>query len=192
MTVGCLVLSSSSLFAQKPATTDVRQIDSYVKSIDRIVHRRKEPDMVFADTGDYDGDRPDWKRFASIKELDKSRDEKETYSVAYNWREKGKLAAANFTYFSPSGDWSQYVEHYFRPNGSLAFVRAELRTFEGDCAIKQKYYFDRKGRRLKRTVSYFDLNTNKPKKPCVGADALKFDYYTSVGKLPFASLLKEK
>src|SRR5262249_40796199 len=156
------------------------------------VKKKKEPDLVFANTADYETNDPKWQKFDSIKILDKFRESQEAYSIAYNWRSKNKLAGSNFTFFSPSGDWSQYVEHYFRPNGTTAMVKAELRTFMDDCVIKQKYYFDGRGRRIKRTLAYFDLNTNKPKHRCLGADALKFDYYASVIKLPFANLLEKK
>jgi hypothetical protein len=191
LVVVSLTLLTVSVHAQRATMAEGKQIDTLAKAIERATKGQKEPDLVFADTGEFDENKPNWQRFASTKELDKSRETKETYSIAFNWRSKGKLTASNFTFFSPSGDWAQYVDHYFRPDGSTALVKAELRTFEGECAIKQKYYFDRKGRRLRRTVAYFELSTNKPKKPCLGADALKFDYYRSVSRLPFASLLRK-
>jgi len=187
-----LSLSPFASFAQKGSSAEAKKVDSLARSVDRMTGRRKSPDLVFADTADYEADKPKWTTFKSIEELDKFQESHEIYSIAYNWRSKGKLLATNFTFSSPSGDWAQYVDHYFGPDGSTALVKAELRTFEDDCVIKQKYYFDRKGRPFRRTVAYFDLNTNKRKKPCLGADELKFDYYRSVTALPFAELLKKK
>ncbi|MEP6849372.1 MAG: hypothetical protein ABI999_10985 [Acidobacteriota bacterium] len=187
-----LTLFTVSVYTQRVKTSEVKQIDSLAKAIERGTNRRKEPDLVFADTGEFDENKPHWQRFGSTKELDKSRETKESYSIAYTWRSKGKLTASDFSFFSPSGDWTQYVEHYFRADGSTALVKAELRTFMDDCVIKQKYYLDKRGKRFRSTVNYFDLNTNKPKHRCLGADALKFDFYKSVRKLPFAQLLKQK
>ncbi|MEP7074811.1 MAG: hypothetical protein ABI878_03300 [Acidobacteriota bacterium] len=193
----CSLAASVTLFvvsvcSQQTANPNVKQINTLAQAIERATNRQKEPDLVFADTGEFDENKPNWQRFRSTTELDKSREEKESYSVAYTWRSKGKLTASNFTFFSPSGDWTQYVEHYFRSDGTTALVKAELRTFMDDCVIKQKYYLDKRGKRIRSTVNYFDLTTNKPKRRCLGSDALKFDYYKSVEKLPFAKLLKQK
>ena len=183
-------LFAGNAFGQRASSAEIKKIDTLGRSIERMTDRSKRPDLVVADTADYDVEKPDWRTFKSIKELDKFRENQETYSIAYNWRSKGKLAASNFTLFSPSGDWTQYVEHYFRPDGSAALIKAELRTFMDDCVIKQKYYVGAKGKILKKKVAYFDLKTNKRKRRCLGADALKFDDYSTVAKLPFASLLK--
>jgi len=179
---------SVSAGAQTKQTAATRAIDKYVKSVEALTGSRTQPDVVTADTADADADKPDWKHFGSPAELDKAREEKETYTIAFNWKRNGRIVASNFTFFSPSGDWSQYVFHFFRSDGTLARVDAELRTFMDDCVIKQKFYFDRGGKRLRKTLAYFDLNTNKPKRRCLGADALKFDYYRSSAKLPFPML----
>jgi hypothetical protein len=172
--------------AQTKPTTVTRTIDKYVKSIEKLTGSRKEPDLVMADAADIEAEKPDWKKFDSPAALEKARQEKETYTIAFNWKKNGKIVASNFTYFSQSGDWSQYVYHYFRENGTLARVDAELRTFNDDCVIKQRFYFNRAGKRLRKTLNYYDLTTNKPKERCLGADALKFDYSRSVAKLPFS------
>lgn len=176
---------SFSAAAQTKQTSATHTIDSYVRSVEKITESREQPDIVMADTADPDADKPNWKQFGSPAELEKAREEKETYTIAFNWKKDGKIVASNFTFFSQSGDWSQYVFHFFRANGTLARVDAELRTFMDDCVIKQKFYFDQRGKRLRKTLAYFDLNTDKPKKRCLGADALKFDYYRSAEKLPF-------
>jgi hypothetical protein len=192
LAVFLISLAVFSATAQTRATAATRAIDKYVKSLEALSDSKKEPDLVMADTADtadIEADKPAWKRFESTAALEKAREEKETYTIAYSWKKNGKLAATNFTYFSPSGDWSQYVYHYFREDGSLAMVSAELRTFMDDCVIKQKFYFNPSGKRLRKTINYYDLTTDKPKKRCLGADALKFEYFASAAKLPFSALI---
>jgi hypothetical protein len=104
------------------------------------------------------------------------------------------VVGSNFTEFSPSGDWTQYTFHYFRPDGTLAKVEAELRSFYGDWIVTRNYYFDASGRRIKKTARYLDLNTKKPKKPTKDITddtngTFAVTYYKKVGKLPFAGLL---
>jgi hypothetical protein len=183
--------------AQKGRNAEVRRIAAYVKTLDAFVKRNKRPHLIFADTSVYDrGSEPQWRKFASEKALEKFREQTETYTIAYNWRRQGRIVKSNFTLFSPSGDWAQYVYHTFRADGTLAFAQAEMRTFNGELVIVQDFYFDRRGALLKKTIKYRDLQTDKPIKPTKeflenNADfSDNVEYYKKTSKLPFASLLK--
>jgi len=189
-----VIAVGASAQARNPA--EIKRIDALVRSIDKIA--RDDNKIVVADTADFDKDaKPVWKLFESEKALDKFRDTSETYTIAFNWRRRGKIAASNFTLFSPSGDWTKYVFHYFRPDGSLAVVKSELRTFYGEFIVKESRYFDKRGRLLKRTVGYFDLTSGKPKKPTKemrddNPSVYRVDYFKNVNKLPFAKLLSQE
>lgn len=185
------------VFAQKSKNAEIRRIDAYVKTLDRFVKNRK-PHLIFADTADFDAESaPKWQKFASEKALEKFREERsETYTIAYNWLQKGKIVKSNFTLFSPSGDWTQYVYHDFRADGSLAHLQSEMRTFNGDLIIIQDFYFDRAGRLLKKTVKYRDLQTQKPIRATKefletkGNFSNDVEYYMKTNKLPFAKSIK--
>ena len=190
-----LLTATLSVFSQPAKTNTVARIVAYAKSIDKIADRRKEPDLVIADVSDYDTEKPEWRKFKSTKELEAFREKTETYTVAYNWRTNSKIVSSVFTVFSPSGDWAQYVTHYFRPDGSAAKVNTEMRTFNGDYIIVREYYFDSRGKLLKKTAKYLDLTTKKPKKPTAemldeNSDFFKADYYKKVSVLPYYSLTK--
>jgi len=177
-------------------TTDVRNINSYVRSIDSFVKNGRNI-LIVANTADYDKEKPEWKRFDSEADLEKFREKTETYTIAYNFRKGGNLVASNFTKFSPSGDWAKYLNHYFRNDGSLAKVTRELRTFYGDFIVIEDLYFDRKGKQLKKSVRYLDLTSHKPKKPSKeDLDGFDFtlkekDFYKRSSNLPFAELLSK-
>lgn len=187
-------------FAQTNKKAEIRRIEAYCKTIDAFVKRNKTPHLVFADISDYNDDSKEkWRKFASAKALEKYRETTaETYKIAYNWRKNGKLIHSAFTLSSASGDWAQYVYHYFRTDGTLAKVKSELRTFYGDLIVLQTLHFDKKGRLLRKTIQYKDLRTGKPTKPekeylegttdFVGGK----DYFKKVSKLPFAKLLRQK
>lgn len=178
--------------AQTGKTAEIKRIRAYVKTIDAFVGK-KNPHLIFADTSDYnEGSKPKWRKFASVKALEKFRAQTETYTVAYNWRKNGKLVQSNFTLFSPSGDWAQYDFHYFRADGTVAKVTSELRTFMGDLIILRNFYFDGKGKLLRQAIQYRDLNTNKPVKKPKDGDFQTTDVtiYKTVRRLPFARLIK--
>jgi len=189
-------LFSAAASAQTGKKAEIKRIDAYVKTLDRLLKRSRKPQLIFADTSDYnEGSRPKWRRFASENALEKFRTKTETYSIAYNWLQKGKLVRSNFTLFSPSGDWAHYVYYSFRADGSLAKAESEMRTFNGDLIIIQDFYFDRQGRLLKKTIKYQDLQTQKPIKPTKeflennGDFSGDVEFYKKTSKLPFAKLL---
>jgi len=179
--------------AQTSKNAEIKRINAYVKTLDALVKRNKRPRLIFADTSDYnEGSPPKWQKFASEKSLEKFRDKTETYTVAYNWLRRGKIVQSNFTLFSPSGDWAQYDFYYFRENGTIAKIASELRTFYGDLIVLRDFYFDGKGRLLRQTIRYRDLNTKKPVKKPNDGDFQTTDVtiYKTVRRLPFARLIK--
>ncbi len=193
-----VALAVLPIMAQKGKNAEIKRIDAYVKTLDALVKKAKAPHLIFADTSDYnEGGKPKWQKFANEKALEKFRTEtSETYTIAFNWLQRGRIVKSNFTLFSPSGDWTQYVFHNFRADGSLAHAQTEMRTFNGDLIIIQNFYHDRAGRLLKKTVKYRDLITDKPIKPTReflknNADWLNdTEYYKKTNRLPFANLLK--
>ncbi|CAN5457856.1 hypothetical protein BH10ACI3_BH10ACI3_01290 [soil metagenome] len=195
----CAAFLCSDTPAQAAKSADVKAIDTYCKSVDAIIKKRKTPELVFADISDYNDDaKSKWRKFASEKALEKFREKTETYTIAYVWRKNLKLAGVNFTLFSPSGDWTRYIYSYYREDGTLAKVTIEHRTFYGDYIMLQDIYFSAAGKVLRKTTSYKDLATKKPKK--LSKEFLEdnkalmkdVDYYMTTGKLPFAHLLKKK
>ena len=189
-----VVLMVSLTTAQTKSSTEVRRIDALAKSIDRVAKRSKK--LVVADTANFDEDKTTWQLFDSEDALEKFRDKTETYTIAYSWKHSGRVIASNFTLFSPSGDWTKYVLHYFRTDGSVGLVRSELRTFYGEFIVKDDRYFDPRGRLIKRTRKYFDLTTGKPKRPTNemredNSSFYRVDYFKKAGDLPFAKLLAQ-
>lgn len=189
--------AAATVSAQAARTTTVVGIEAYAKSIDKMVESRKTPDLVCADVADQEKDEnAKWQKFDSEAALEKFRETTETYTIALNWRKNGKLVASNFTFFSPSGDWAKYVYQYFREDGSLAKVKVDYRTFEGDLIILQNIYFSPAGKLLKKTNRFEDLTTHKPKR--VKKDSFdqgmlnEVDYYKTTRKLPFAKLIAAK
>jgi hypothetical protein len=185
------------VFAQSSKKAEIRRIDAYCKTIDAFVKKYKSPHLVFADVSDDNEDKPKWKKYNSEKEFEKARETVESYDIAYVWRKTGKIIMTNFTLSSPSGDWAKFIYHYFREDGTLAKVESQLNTFYGNFSVVRDIYFDRKGKVLKKTLKYLDLETQKPKKP--GKDDILDNgnnieefYYKKTSNLPFAALLRKK
>lgn len=78
------------------------------------------------------------------------------------WRVGGRIRAANLLETTPSGDWSKLSKYCFRPDGSLAFIFSELRTFYGNVRVEDRLYFDLTGRQIRTLRKAFDMNSEKP------------------------------
>jgi hypothetical protein len=192
-----LTITIAAVFAQPKVDASVRQIDAYVRMVDRMMQRRKAPDLIIADVSDYETDVPEWRAFKTEKDLERFRESTETYTIANNWRQRGRIVSSFFTLFSPSGDWAQYVTHYFRLDGTAAKVIIEMRTFNGDYIVTRSMYFDTRGKLLKKAAKYLDLTTKKPKKPTPemldeNSGFFPGEYYKKVSSLPFYSLTRTK
>jgi len=182
--------------AQINNKAEVKQIDNYCKTVNKLVESHKNPQLVFADVSQTDKSK--WRRFASEKSLKEFRENTETYTIAYNWQKNSRIVMSNFTIFSGSGDWVQYVNHYFREDGTLAKAESELRTFHGNLIVSQEFYFDKKGKLIKKNLEYLDLETQK--KVAANDEFLdahegflkQVDYFKNTSKLPFAHLLRRK
>lgn len=185
-------------FAQGKNAGSIRQIDAYVKAVDKIVANRRSRKIVIADVSDENAGRPKWRKFESETAFEKFRQNSETFTIAYNWKNSGRTVASNFTEFSSSGDWAQYAFHYFRRDGSAAMIRTELRTFNGDFIFIEDRYFDVQGRQINKRSKYLDLGTKEHIKPTkeMRNESSGYlsgsSYYKSVAKLPFVRLLGGK
>ncbi len=176
----------TACYAQKA----IAEADAYVASVREFVEKQGEPHLILADVSDYNqGSDPKWKKYLSVKEFENLREEEESYTIAYVWLKDGKPVAVNFTYSSPSGDWAHYAEHVFRPGGSVAEIKRELRTFLGDLIVIRTSLFDENGNELRNSKEFLDLSSHKPVEPTDEFQDIDVDVYKKVSDLPFSELL---
>lgn len=174
---------------------EIRSIDKLVKRIDGVIRTKRKPDSVFADLPK--GSAPRWRKFSSAKALETYRLRNEVYSIFYNYHDRGRIALAVLTVSSQSGDWVNYVNYYFRADGTIAKIASEYRTFVGDYVALRNIYFDRKGKVLRRTVRYLTLRGRVSTKPTAdelrdNGPMMRITIYASVRKLPFAKLIRPR
>lgn len=173
-----------------PDGTTLADVQAYVKEAREFVEKQGEPHLIFADVSDYnEGAKPVWRKYASMVDFQNAGEEAESYTVAYVWLKEGKVIGVNFTYSSPSGDWAHYAEHVFRPDGSVAEIRKELRTFMGDVIVIRTTVFDPSGKELKVSKEFLDLNTQKPVAPTENFQDVDVPVYKKASDLPFVSEL---
>ena len=94
----------------------------------------------------------------------KAPEDSPTFESITLFESHGALILAERVRATPSGDWSETSSSYYRPDGTLAFVFAELRTFHGNVRVETRLYLDASGTVLRRLESVFDLEGGTPRK----------------------------
>lgn len=185
-----LFIFSVSISAQVNKKAAIKQIEAYSQTLDAFVKSHKTPNLITADVSDYTKNTPAvWKKFKSAKALDRAG----YYESADVWQKDNKVVVANFSFYSPSGDWASFTNHYYRADGSLAKVEYQLNTFalEGHpISLIQNNYYDQNGKLLRKTTKYYNPETKKQKKAgevnFMNRDA---EIFKKTSQLPFASLV---
>lgn len=170
---------------------DIPAIEAYARQLDAYAKRNARGGRLFADTANYtDDSAPRWQEFRSKRAVERA----ESYSVATVWTQpSGGGLLVDFSLSSPSGDWAQYANYYYRADGTLAKLHSELRTFMGDLIVIRDRFYDTSGKLLQEKTRYLDLKTRKPKKVAAGSfQDIPLELYSRTSDLPFHSLLKKR
>lgn len=189
--LGITTSRAALLQAQNPSD-NIASIEAYSKQLDAYTKRNARAARLFGDTRAYEsGDEPAlWKEFKTKRALQRA----EVYSAATAWTgTTGDVVVVNMDLSSPSGDWAQYNNYYYRSDGTLARLRAEMRTFMGDVIIIRDRFYDSKGKLLQEKTRYLDLQTRKPKK--IKEDEfmdMPTEVYAKTSALPFSALIKKR
>lgn len=187
----CLLLYSGAMGQRPaPALSPTRTVNSYVKQIDQFIKLNPKKHRIFGDVASGTTDESSrWQEFKTEAERDQADTGENLNESAYVWSKAGKLVGVSLTLQSPSGDWTQFVMYYFREDGTLAKIRARLNTFYGDFTVRRERVYGPSGTLLRTTANYFDLNSQKPKKPVKDLPDFPIPVYLKAQDLPFYNLL---
>jgi hypothetical protein len=179
---------------QKPAPpkTELAAIASYARTIDQFIKRNPKRARIFGNVAGVEDDADKWREFKSAKQMERADEGDNLSESAYVWFKDGRLVAAKFTFTSPSGDWAHYVNYYFRADGTLAKIHAQLNTFssaDGGLSVVREKVYGATGKLLHTSTRYLDLKSQRPRKR---ADFMNqpIPDYKSVRALPFAKLIR--
>lgn len=185
VTVFVLLVTFQAVALAQPPKAQVTQIRAYVAEVDQYIKRNARLRRIFADVAEYDKT-PSWREFKTEAEAEKASNLNQSADV---WLRGDKVVAANLTFTSPSGDWAHLIMYYFRSDGSLAKIEAQLNTFYGDVSIVRDQYYNSRGVRISSTQKFLDLKTQKPKKKPGDYFDQPVPVYRKVSELPFHKLL---
>ena len=186
ITLVTLLLLSSLAVGQDRKThlPALVSIDSYAKKVDRFTKRNDKRRRTFGNVGD---EQDHWKEFKG-KVAKGETDPEDLDEVAYVWVRTGRVVAASFAFQSGSRDWAHYVTYYFREDGTLAKIHAQLNTFYGDISVVRDKFYSSSGELLRTSTRYLNLESQKLRKRGDFTDE-PIPVYLKVRDLPFSKLL---
>src|SRR5712664_2011608 len=176
----------------KPTTesSGVAAIDAYCKGLDDFINSQRNRARILGGEVDQTGVTK-WKEFKSRR----AREKVYLEDVADVWMKNGKPVVAEWNSETNSGDWSKFVQYYFRDDGTLAKMRTTFAGFmvlsEHGGRIVQERIYSPKGKLLQKRLHCFELEKKHRPIKCSG-DYSNYDgtYHRRAQNLPFSGLLK--
>jgi hypothetical protein len=183
--------------AQTPSdateSSEVAAIDAYCKELDDFKNSERNRARILGAEVDQT-DVPKWKEFKSRRARGKAFFE----DVADVWMKNEKLVVAELNSETNSGDWSKFVQYYFRDDGTLAKMRTTFAGFmvfseHGGGRIVQERIYSSSGKLLQKRLRCFELEKTHRRIKCSG-DYSNYDgtYYRRAQNLVFYGLLKSR
>jgi len=150
--------------------------------------RKSATPVLLADASDKE--KSEWKRIATDREFDALPEAlfQHTNLARVYSREK-KVVFVEYQSTTGAGDWTLSADYCYRPDGTLASIRSELRTFAGEMIVTRNKYFAVDGTLLSEDEQFLDLRTRKPRKPGRDFQDQQAPVVQNVSEWPFTDLL---
>jgi hypothetical protein len=156
---------------------------------------KKEKGRLFALVHVTREDRGTWQEYQDHEEVELLVHASRVFDVAQVWMRKDRATAISLTLGNDSGDWAEFVEYCYRPDGTLLRSASTYNTFEivetesEGTSIKRTRYFGPGGAQLRLREQVRDLHTRKPT-PHLDVRQFPDTVYKKLRELPFGGLLE--
>lgn len=155
-----LALHSSSLAQQRSESPDE---DAYCSKAQTYAAQHATEALRYIAIPQHTNPAQDyWRRAASSIALQTA--EKNLDSTAAVTTRDGKVIFAGFIFQNQFGDWVDAANYCFRPDGTLAQMHSELRSFHDGMKVVRVVTFNELGKELSSNLNSFDLESGKPAK----------------------------
>ena len=181
-----LLLVSSPVLA-RTTRVEVQLIDRYCKEVDRYVRAHPSAFVnVRQGSGVNNAGNGKWRRWPKAR----SAEAVDSNGDARLWRRNGKIIFVTFLFQSGSRDWALYVNNYYRPDGTIAKIDSELRTFYGDVSVERDWLYRPDGSLVSFDARCFKLSGHEPAQIDDNFIDKSVPLYQTVAHLPFQRLLR--
>ena len=184
--LACMFFTPQGAMGQSTCAQQVAEIKAYCRKIDQFIKTNPNSRRAFASNSSSVERVPeDWHeiRTDGDNRMEEARDNlDENASV---WFSQGRIVGANFTLRRESRDWIQSAMYYYREDGTLARINAELKMFHGEMTFIREQFYDRKGVLIAGSTKSCSLKTGRAKKPDNDFIPNPLPVYETTDRLPF-------
>ena len=196
--LACLIASSlltaRTARAEQPLSTSAG-IDRACDAAEKSAAKHATVGRIFADVApDEPGAQPIWRSFSSTKALEHAIPDRTPHAQAKVWPAVAGVVFVEIFFTSDSGDWAQFADLCYRPDGTLARAIDTYNTFlagnddsEGVSRV-HTLHFDTGGKVVSKRSKLLDLQTHRPVKRSFMVDQ-EDRIFLHVTDLPFSALL---
>jgi hypothetical protein len=173
---------------QATCAQEVANIQAYCKKVDRFIKSNPHSRRAFASTS------PGGEQAANVwYQLGVDGDPRRGDNLNGNasvWLSQGKIVAASLTFRRESGDWVQHAMYYYREDGTLARINAQLDMFPGEMSFIREHFYDRNGVLISGSTKSCSLKSGRAKKPDKEFVPGPLPVYETTDRLPFYQALR--
>lgn len=181
-------LSVTLTGAAQNANKEATQIRQACDSAKNYPAQHKNDALLFsAVPQNQDPARDRWRRLTARGEFDAAANNGN--STASVWMRNAKVEFVEAVFRNQFGDSTQSVQYCFRPDGTLAQLHSELKSFHSDLRVVREIEFNDAGKQILKTTQSFNLTSGQPQK--IPMDFWDFPppVFAHVSELPFAKQL---
>jgi len=103
-----------------------------------------------------------WHRLPSIEDLRAETANRGNTAVV---TEREKVAVLiDFTFQNQFGDSEEFAQYCYRPDGSLAFIHSDLKSYHAGLELVRDAWYSAAGEKSNSSAQTYDLRTRKPSK----------------------------
>jgi hypothetical protein len=198
LVAGSLLASRSVATAGAPAAalSTPAEIDKACDAAEMRADKHKDSGRFFGEVTPDDAPRTAaWRSFPSHEALDHATPDGPPNTQAMVWPAVNGVVYVAMFFTSESGDWAQFADLCYRPDGSLARTVDTLNSFYGGDEDRNGVsrvhilLFDAAGKIIQKRSRLLDLQTRKPVKRAFGDE--KDRIFKRLTDLPFSPLLSQ-
>ena len=190
--LACMFFTPHGAKGQSTCAQQVAEIKAYCKKVDQFIKANPNSRRAFASNSSGVGRvREDWHEsgIESDNRMEEARENlNENASV---WLSQGRIVGANFTFRRESRDWIQSAMYYYREDGTLARINAQLKMFHDEMTFIREQFYDRKGVLIAGSTTTCSLKTGRAKKPDDDFVPNPLPVYETTDRLPFYQALRK-
>jgi len=198
ITLACLItstlLAAQTARAEQPLATPA-EIDRACNAAEKHADKHKKEARLFAEVTPDQNARSMWRSFPSASALEHATSDGPPHEQAFVAPGATGVVFVELFSTSPSGDWAQFADLCYRPDGSLARAVDTLNTFYDDgtegrgVSRVHTLHFDTAGKVISKRSKLLDLQTRKSVKRLFRDQDDRI--FLRLTDLPFSALLSE-